>query len=212
MPIHTRYQFDLITKEQKMEVLEKSRLFVDSQYIADIRKGNQNTIENIYSRYYPLVKKYVLQNSGSQDDAKDLFQDTLLVIYKNASRTDFTLTSRFGTYLLGISKNIWLKQLRSRKKSIKVELGEHAHVGEGLEESILWLRKYRIFQKHFFTISQKCQELLSMYLEGSDMASIAKKFEFSSVSYARKRKFQCKEQLIKRIEEDIDFQQIKGDE
>lgn len=191
-----------------MEVLEKSKSGTDNQYITGIRKGHVHVIEDIYQKYFPQVRKFVTQNSGSQDDARDLFQDTLLVIYKNTSQQDFSLSSKFGTYLLGISKNLWLKQLRTKRKSAKLEGSIRGEFHEETEESINWLQRYRIFQKHFFNISEKCQELLSMYLEGADMASIARKFEFASVSYARKRKFKCKEQLIKRIEDDADFQII----
>lgn len=182
---------------------------MNSLYVEGIRVGKSSILDSIYEHFFPKIRRFIIQHSGTSEDAKDIFQEALLVIYNNALSKDFKLTCAFGTYLYAICRNIWFYQIRRKKIQIKVHEEEDTLVDpEELEDSLIWLERYKIYQRQFQNISDQCQALLQAYLSGEDMLSIAKQFGFASVAYARKRKFKCKEQLILKIEEDEDFKKL----
>ncbi|MGB3466113.1 MAG: sigma-70 family RNA polymerase sigma factor [Cyclobacteriaceae bacterium] len=169
-----------------------------------IKKGDKLIIEKVYQEYFFLISNYVKRNSGSAEDAKDIFQEALIIIYHNVSKKDFVLDCKFSTYLYSICKNLWLKHLRDHpdKKTdimcideLKADADTEAAVREGL--------LYEVYLKKFEMLSGRCQEVLKMYFAKIDMKSIARSLNLSSESYAKKKKFKCKEQLIKSIKEEL---------
>ncbi len=181
----------------------------DEQYLNGIRMGKREVIDAIYQHCYPKIKSLVQKNSGNQEDARDLFQETLIAIYRNSQKTDFHLSCRFETYLYAIAKNLWLLTLRKRNINFRdIDTIVIAETIEDLEETISNAEKYQLYTKMFEQIGEQCRKLLLLYMQGVDMKTIASTFGFASESYAKKRKFKCKEQLINKISEDTDFKRI----
>lgn len=88
----------------------------DCHLIDDLKKRDNTAYEVIYAVYYPAIERYVLRNNGTADDAKDVFQETLLALMDNIGRHDFELTASLKTYIFSIASNIWLKKLRTARK------------------------------------------------------------------------------------------------
>ncbi|MEP0984323.1 sigma-70 family RNA polymerase sigma factor [Ekhidna sp.] len=185
----------------------------DDTIIDGLRKGKKKTIKEVYENFYPYVKSHILKNSGSEDDAKDVFQDAMMAIFQNVSNKEFELTCQFKTYLHAVSSNIWKKRLRERKNH-PLDTSDEIHniAQEELEDTVLKIDRYNFYIKKFNEISEKCQEILKLFLNGVDMKRIAAHFGFASVSYAKKRKFQCKESLIKAIENDPEYKLLVSNE
>jgi len=182
----------------------------DSYYIDGIRVGKQPILDQVYEVFFPKIRHFITQHSGTLEDAKDIFQDALLVVYQNVSDKDFQLTCQFGTYFYAICRNIWFRQIRDKKlQFVRMAEEPSAIDTEELAASIQWLARYKIYKRQFKRITGKCQQLLTLYMQGMDMHTIAQQLGFASVTYARKRKFKCKEQLVSRIKEDEDFQKLR---
>lgn len=181
----------------------------DKNIITGLKEGHEQTLNHIYNEFYPHIRNHILKNSGSEDDAKDVFQDAIMAIFQNVSNEDFELTCKFQTYLHAVSSNIWKKRLRdSKKKHISIS-EEFLHIAqEEIDDAVLKMERYKFYLKKFSEISEKCQALLKMFLNGVDMKSITEYFGFASVSYTKKRKFNCKESLIKAIESDPEYQRL----
>lgn len=190
-----------------MKLIKKSKATLDnSLFVEGIRLGNRTILDDIYVQFFPQIQGFILKNSGTVEDAKDIFQEALLIVYNNAQDPDFKLTCKFSSYLYSICRNTWFKQTRNKKKHLLEEDADSIQIDQDeIEEAIIWLERYKIYKRQFNNISEKCQQLLKLYLEGIDMKTIAKKFGFANVAYARKRKFKCKEQLILKIEQDLDY-------
>lgn len=193
-----------------MEVeLEAKSLAIDLFYIEGIREGRKAVLDEIYRKYFPKIQHLVLRNSGTTEDAKDIFQEVLVAIYHNVLNSNFKLTCQFGTYLHSVSRNLWLKQLRKRNISFtNIDVADTVVATDEFEEVTLRLERYQLYKKKFAEIGEQCQKLLLRFMQGANMKTIAEEFGFASVAYAKKRKFQCKEQLITRIEQDQDYKKI----
>ncbi len=193
-----------------IELIRKNE---DKKIIEGLRTGKKKTLSLIYEKFYPYVKNQILKNSGSEDDAKDVFQDAMMAIFQNVSNKDFELTCQFKTYLHAVSFNIWRKRLRDRKV-VPLEFTDETYLlaQEEMEDAVLKMERYKFYLRKFQELSEKCQKILKMYLNGVDMKRITEHLGFASVGYAKKRKFNCKENLISLIEKDPEYQLLVGND
>ncbi|WP_179830088.1 RNA polymerase sigma factor [Spirosoma fluviale] len=182
---------------------------VDTLFINGLRTGDAVLLKEIYSRFFSGIKQMIQTNAGSLDDAKDIFQDALMIIYRQALRPDFTLTVAFYTYLYSVCRKLWLKQLRNRSTKGEVEITETMDImEEGLLEAITRNEQYKLYQDNFRKLGDDCQKLLRLFMEDRSVKELMALLGYSSESYTKKRKFQCKEKLISLIKEDSRYRDL----
>lgn len=140
-------------------------------------------------RYFPVIKKYVLQNSGSKADAEDLFQDSILALYQNSMKSEFKLTSSLETYLFSIAKNLWLNRLRLKAKS---NIQNTLIINETENPSIQKETQLTLAERAIQLISEQCNRILEMfYFQKKSMEDIAHALSYSSVNAAKTAKYKC---------------------
>jgi len=182
-------------------------LIEDEKLIAGIKTGDRHVLREIYSKYFNSIASYILNNNGSSEDAKDVFQDGIMVLYKKCQDPDFQIKSQLRTYLFGICKNTWLNKLR--KKSVKgVPLDENVLLIDDntLEAEIAWREKERLYRRKFGQMGERCRKIIQLFLEGMTMDEIAKELSLSSPAYAKKLKYKCKSKLINLVRSDASYQ------
>ena len=178
--------------------------------IDNFKKQDHDTLDFIYKKFYPSVRNLVVLNSGSEDDARDIFQESIVVIYRKLTYEGLVLSCSFKTYLYAIAKRLWLKELEKRRLS-RERLEAWDDQGEPeIDEPLMEERdiRFKLYQEHFMQLSDKCQHLLRLFYQKVPLREIADLMGFSSEKYAKKRKYQCKENLIKRIKEDPRFNNL----
>src|SRR5436190_2163997 len=95
----------------------------DVQHIVQrLLNGDQGALIEIYKDCFAMVKNYVIKNNGAQEDAEDLLQDALVVLWQNVRKPEFELTSKPSTYIMAIVKNMWLKKLSKNSRMAGEEL------------------------------------------------------------------------------------------
>ncbi len=94
------------------------------QIIANLKKGNSRSYEALYQENFSSVEKFIVKNNGTIDDAKDVFQDTLIVLIEKLRADNFELTASLKTYIIAISKNLWFKKLRYKSYYLQTEFSE----------------------------------------------------------------------------------------
>lgn len=189
---------------------KKNQTLDDDASLEGLRKGNQAVIEQIYAAYFPRIAAYVCNNQGRQDDAKDIFQEALMVMYHKSQEADFSLSKGFFPLLMQISKHIWLKRLRKNAK-IKVtnDLPE-VHDHDDLEKALTQKARLQLFEQKFTLLSEACKTLLTKSWAGESMKQIAQQMGWASEGYARKRKHQCKQKLVEFVSQDPLFEELKS--
>lgn len=178
--------------------------------LSGIREKDTNVLDFIYKNYYHQIKVFISQNQGSDEDAKDIYQDALMVIFQKLQQDNLKLTCSFNTYLYSVSRLLWLKQLEKRK--LWKQYTEDAENFVALDESILVMyeknERYKLYQAHFKRLSFSCQKVLELFLAKIPLKEIARILGFKSEQYAKKRKHQCKEKLVNSIKNDPDYQEL----
>ncbi|MEO1262776.1 MAG: sigma-70 family RNA polymerase sigma factor [Bacteroidota bacterium] len=176
-----------------------------------LRSGDRRGVQQIYEQFLPGIVKLVTSNHGSREQAIDVFQEAILIIFKKSKEESFSLESSFFTYLYAISRNLWLKKLEKNKKNLVT----FSHLPEPMSTDdfdtlILEEERYRLFRSKFRQLSDNCQQLLSLFFKKTPMVDIVRIMGFGSVQYAKKRKFQCKEKLVKLVKDDIEYNNLKN--
>lgn len=182
----------------------------DALLIDHFREGDQTVLKDIYSRYFPGIKQLIQTNRGSLDDAKDVFQDALMVIYRKSLQPDFTLTVSFYTYLYSVCRKLWLKQLRRQSTRNEVAITDTMDfIEDGIREAIVDNEQYSIYQEKFRLLGQECQQLLRLFMEGISIRNLTEMLGYNSEAYTKKRKFLCKEKLVALIEHDPRYKDLQ---
>jgi RNA polymerase sigma factor (sigma-70 family) len=180
------------------------------QIIDGIRRRDNNTLAQIYKEIFPVVRYFVKNNGGSPDDAQDVFQESLIIIYKQINDNKLDIKSGFEAYVYGISRMVWLKILRNRDiHNRNVNYYETETISYQIsEESVEEELELRLFRKHFSKLGEECQKFLKLVTEGISYDEIAKKMGYKSEKIVRNKKYKCKETLIKMIKDDPEYQQM----
>jgi len=153
----------------------------------------------------------VLKNSGSREDAEDIYQEALIILIRKVQSADFVLTSSLNTYLYSICRFLWSERLRKKNKNIEVELEK---VEPALSENELELLSKKetentLAEKAFQQLGEKCKQLLLLfYFKKQAMKDIALKLKFSSEKVAKNQKYRC----IEKAKENLQLLKSSGHE
>jgi len=152
------------------------------------------------------VKDHVLKNSGSLDDASDVLQESIILLYKQVSEPEFKLTSELKGYFFGIVRNIWSVQLRQKKMTTGLDTDLlHYDENDDLSDPILEKAVTKAFEK----LKPDCQTILRLFSDGISYEEIAEKMGLKNEAYARRKKYLCKEALIEIIRGYPEFKDIQ---
>jgi len=176
-------------------------------YIAGIRNGDPKIVAEIWGDIFPAVRKWVTAGGGNEDDAKDVFQDAMMVVYDKAQRPDFQLTSKFSTFFLGICRNL-LGNLFQKKYFRHITIPEDAKYMAEVPVDFAELERHNLFDLAKALQGEECQKIMDLYFQKKSMAEIAALMGLSSEKYAKLRKFQCKERLEELVKKQPGFHEL----
>lgn len=168
--------------------------------IKELKEDGNHAFGRLYTKYSGMVTRYVINNSGSAEDAKDVFQDTMLVLVEKLQRDDFQLTASLKTYIMAIARNLWLKRLRTagRKVALDEELQDTQFMNE-IDTAIEEERTYADrLQQMLHKITAHCRGLIhDMFFRKKNIEQIQKKYGYASRHNAQNQKYKCLEQIRK---------------
>lgn len=175
-----------------------------------LAENSEAYIESLYKSCFHQVRGMILQNSGTVDDARDVFQEAVMVYYQKCREDNFKLTSNVCTYLFSIARNKWLKELSRSKKVERNENAINMAVDKVSFDDDLIMQQQRLLSFYLTKLCEKCQNIIQLYFEGMDGESIAKQLQFSSYEYYRLAKKRCIDGLKEMMHKDRLFKELKN--
>jgi len=146
---------------------------------------------------------------GHESDANDIFQEAIIIYYRKAKAGDLDQAMPVLPYLMSTSRIIWLKASRERQKEHGVGLEVEEIIDEtSTYEAYKTNKRKDLFYKHFKLLSKDCQITLKAFFTGLSFAEIAGKLKISSEDFARRKKYLCKENLVRSIKSDPNYKEI----
>jgi RNA polymerase sigma factor (sigma-70 family) len=150
-----------------------------------------------------MLEHYILQNSGSADDAADIIQEVMLVFVKLVSEEKFRGEASIKSILYSISRNLWITELRKRKStSARNERyeGEKDQLDTNISDQISRNENLKFVLDLFEKLGEKCQQILTLfYFEEYSMKEICEKLDFSSDQVLRNKKYKCLQSLTDQV-------------
>ena len=162
--------------------------------------GDKQTIELIYRDHYNLIQSLIINNNGSADDAKDIFQEAMIVLYEKVRSGRFELNCQLKTYLYSVSKRLWLKKLSANNRYVisGADLEPSFPVEEEVEAHEKRDAEFDMMEKAIASLGEPCKSLLeAYYLNKQNMQVIAATFGYTNADNAKNQKYKCLVRLKK---------------
>jgi RNA polymerase sigma factor (sigma-70 family) len=166
----------------------------DLEIVELIKKGDERALEHLYRKNYRMMARLIMRNSGSEDDAKDVFQDALIILWEKVRLGKFELSSKLSTFLYSVCQNLWHKELNRKQRHTSQEFDVAEHRDDDRQERIA------IVDKCMKQLKPDCRQILMYYyFDQLPMSEIAEKMEFANADSAKTKKYKCKQELDRLI-------------
>ena len=165
-----------------------------------LARSDKKAIESIYKENYNMVQSLIINNSGSTDDAKDIFQEAMIVLYEKVRSGTFELNCLIKTYVYSVSRRLWLKRLQQMNRYVPAmeNLQDTVSVDEDVEENERINSEFQAMEKAINSLGEPCKSLLeAYYLEKKSMVEIALFFGYTNAENAKNQKYKCLVRLKK---------------
>lgn len=172
----------------------------DSEVIFGILNDSDSILKRLYVAYFPMVLQLIINNNGSADDAKDVYQEAIIVLYNKVKSGNFELSSKLKTFLYSVCRKLWLKRLNQMSRyggDIK-DFQDHLPVEE---ESDLHNERELEFSKMegaLKLIGEPCKTIIEdFYIHNLSMQDICERFGYTNADNAKTQKYKCLQRLKK---------------
>jgi RNA polymerase sigma factor (sigma-70 family) len=162
--------------------------------------NDKHAAETIYKDNYNMVQALIINNNGSSDDARDIFQEAMIVLYEKAKSGTFELNCQLKTYIYSVSRRLWLKRLyQLQKYGGQIEnMVETVAVEEEIEAHRQRNTAFQAMEKSMNNLGEPCKSLLeAYYLQKRNMTEIAGSFGYTNADNAKNQKYKCLVRLKK---------------
>ena len=172
----------------------------DSEVIIGILNNSDSVLKRLYLAYFPMVLQLVINNSGNDDYAKDIYQEAIIVLYNKVKRGDFELSSKLKTFIYSICRRLWLKRLKQMNRyggDIK-DFEEYLPVEDDVEkhqDRDIQLNKMADALK---LLGEPCKTIMEdFYMHSKSMQEICERFGYTNADNAKTQKYKCLQRLKK---------------
>ena len=173
----------------------------DEQLLLEgLAASDKKAVETIYRENFNMVQALVINNNGSADDAKDIFQETVIVLYEKVRSGGFELNCLIKTFIYSVSRRLWLKRLQqqNRYSAPGDNMENVVAVEEDLEQHEQRNAEFEMMEKAINNLGEPCKSLLeAYYLQKQNMQVIAANFGYTNADNAKNQKYKCLMRLKK---------------
>lgn len=170
------------------------------------RNNDNRIIAKFYKENFPICTSFVRKNSGTIEQAKDIYHDSLIAFKEKIMDDTYEFTCTLKTYFYSINRYKWLQQLDKRKRG-----GLSLVVDENSNQEYIIIqeddreinrekeKKYELIRKAIDQLGEDCKKLLMDYYHGKiKLKDIAEEMEYTS-DYAKQKKKRCMNSLKKEV-------------
>ncbi len=162
--------------------------------------SEKKAIETIYRENFNMVQSLVINNNGSSDDAKDIFQETIIVLYEKVRSGGFELNCQIKTFVYSVARRLWLKRLQqqNRYSAAGDNMEAIVAVDQDLEDHEQRNTDFEMMDKAIHSLGEPCKSLLeAYYIQKQNMQTIAANFGYTNADNAKNQKYKCLMRLKK---------------
>jgi len=170
----------------------------DKEIFDLIVAGDDAGFRHLYKAHFGMVKYMVLNNSGSEQAASDLFQEVAIVLYEKARDGKLTMQASLKTIVYSIARNLWLKELRGMKRSTSIKDKEKfiAMPEDDAVDEEQYARQHHILEHALKELGEPCKTLLTQfYYFKKSLQELAEQLNYNNTDTVKTQKYKCLKRL-----------------
>lgn len=182
-------------------------LFSDSTLVEAIKnkKNLDQAVLQLYQEHAAVARSFIMGRGGSEQDADDIFQETVISFIDTVQKGKFRFESGIRTFLISISKNVWLNEMRKRQRSDNrekvFETGRDQKDAD-IREAIGDRELKQQLQKLLADLGASCRKILILfYYENLSMKEMVAHLHYENEQVVRNKKYKCLKQLTDMLKE-----------
>jgi RNA polymerase sigma factor (sigma-70 family) len=176
----------------------------DARLLDRLRKGDEGALAEFYEENRPIITAFILRNNGSQEDADDMLQEAVVILWEKVRSGRYEHTAKTSTFLYGIVKNLWARRLSRKRRELSGDTGpdDLADPADSPLDALMETEQAALVQQALSRIGEPCRALLLLfYWEERSMEDIATALGFANADTAKAKKYQCKKALERALKE-----------
>ncbi len=181
----------------------KPIILTDKDFLEGIKTNDDRILNVLYKTHFSMVLNFVVNNSGTEEEAKDVYQEAIIVLIRQVqSEKGFDLSCQLKTYIYSICRRMWLKELSKKQRFSDTSVEDY----EGfliVEESRMQEiehkeHQFEVMSQGLETLGEPCKTiLLDFYTKKLSMEEIAQKMGYTNADNAKNQKYKCLKRLSK---------------
>ncbi len=172
----------------------------DREVVLGVLNNSDDALNKLYVGYFPMILQFILNNNGDEDDAKDVYQEGIIVLYNKIKGGDFELSSKLKTYIYSVCRRIWLKKLaqHSRRTSNIADFEDVISIDVDVEDHEQKEEQFNKMQSALMHLGEPCKTIIQdFYINNLSMQDISEKFGYTNTDNAKTQKYKCLQRLKK---------------
>lgn len=165
------------------------------ELLRGIRNGDKNSIQQLIVSHSGMLTSFVLRNSGTKDEAKDLMQESMYQLFRALRKDPMPRIDNLNAYFSTIYRNVWMKRLKIKKREESVK--DSLPADDTADDE-----NYYKYLVAFEKLGEDCKNVLEFYIQGMKNSQIAEKLN-TTEAYAKRKKYLCKEKLKALVQKSI---------
>jgi RNA polymerase sigma factor (sigma-70 family) len=186
--------------------MKKEISFTNETYlIQQIQLGNQKALQYLYKQHFGMIENLIRKNNGSDEDAQEIYQEAMLVVYDKLQKKDFQLSCSLKTYIYSVCRNMWMYQLRKNEQN-QARFNDFEQFIPVEAEEIDENPAYETMLTEVMgLIDDKCRQLLELfYYHNLSLEIIAEKLGYNNSNTAKSKKNKCMEKAREKAKEIVE--------
>ena len=172
----------------------------DSEIVLGILNNSEIVLKRLYTTYFPMILQLIINNSGNEDDAKDIYQEAIIVLYNKIKSGEFELSSKLKTYIYSVCRRLWLKRLSQMNRyggDIR-DFEEYLPVDDEVEKHNDRDIQFNKMEAALQLLGEPCKTIMEdFYIHNRSMQEICERFGYTNADNAKTQKYKCLQRLKK---------------
>ena len=172
------------------------------------------TIRFLYRSYFDFLSRYIVSNSGSEEDSQDIFQEVVIAFINLVKAGKFRGESSIKTFLFSLNRNMWLNELkrkgRAEAREMKYEISTE-RVEQDMGLVVEQRQTTTELMKTIAALGETCKKILLLfYYENKSMKEILLSLNYENEQVVRNKKHKCLKQMEQVVNNNpLLYQQLK---
>lgn len=170
-------------------------------------KGGKHSeaLSYLYKATLKKVRNYVIKNSGSKEEADDIFQEAIVIFFLKVKQGAFEENHSIDGFIYTVARNMWINKTKRHALHRAYEeqvQKENPFEDEGQLTSLLDREKAAAMESIFNRLEENCRKILRYVIyDRLSMKEVSVKMGHKNETVSKAQHYRCKQYLARIVKE-----------